>query len=574
MKLFEVKRTTVLFVTMILSSVIVNADIDKNDQALLGEEINLTLPVGEYEIRETEKGHDIEVKNFGHLLAPGKPMLPSKSFLVALPPGAKVLSVKVEGIGASPLPGAYRITPTPPIIPLVDPQKYPQAVEKVWEEWETNKKNIYSTDQAYPKKIGKLTGSGTLRKYSYASVSVCPFSYRPQSGSLVSYDAANIKIKYSLPPPESYEAQRIEKLKWDTLADEKASRLFINHKKIKNLYQPQGVKPEALQQTFDYVIITTDALTPAITSSGFITWKTSLGFTLRIVLLTDPEITTQPGGDLAERIRNFLRAYYGVWGMEYVLLVGDYTTIPMRYCYPDSTNHLNDAGNPGASSGENPTDYYYADLSHPDSLSWDSDRDGDYGEYGQDNPDLLAEGYVGRIPTNNTSRITYTLNKSVAFEQDTGSWKNQALHAGAFWYFENEDHSGMSVYDGATCLNLIETDIMSGWTISHYSEQEGLAPSAYDWPALTEAAFTNDWKNGEYSIVNWGAHGWVSSAARKVWSWDDEDGVPENPEISWPSFISIWSNLDDDHPCIFFPMSCVIGYPEPNAWGNMGRSEG
>jgi len=40
--------------------------------------------------------------------------------------------------------------------------------------------------------------------------------------------------------------------------------------------------------------------------------------------------------------------------------------------------------------------------------------------------------------------------------------------------------------------------------------------------------------------------------------------------MSWPSFISIYSNLDDDHPSIFFPISCVIGYPEPNASGNLG----
>jgi hypothetical protein len=90
---------------------------------------------------------------------------------------------------------------------------------------------------------------------------------------------------------------------------------------------------------------------------------------------------------------------------------------------------------------------------------------------------------------------------------------------------------------------------------------------------LSEAAFAGDWRNGEYSIVNWGAHGWSNSAARKVWSWDDGDGVPETydpNEMSWFDFISTYSNLDDDHPSILFPISCVINYPEPNAWGNLG----
>jgi hypothetical protein len=74
-------------------------------------------------------------------------------------------------------------------------------------------------------------------------------------------------------------------------------------------------------------------------------------------------------------------------------------------------------------------------------------------------------------------------------------------------------------------------------------------------------------------MVNWYAHGWSSEVAQKIWSWDDGDAVPEtsNPnEMSWPVFISINSNLDDDYPSILFALSCMVGYPEPNAWGNLG----
>jgi hypothetical protein len=111
---------------------------------------------------------------------------------------------------------------------------------------------------------------------------------------------------------------------------------------------------------------------------------------------------------------------------------------------------------------------------------------------------------------------------------------------------------------------------MGGWTISHYSEQGGLGPSAYDWPALNEIAFIGDWRNGQYGVVNWSAHGWSNRVARKVWAWDDGDGVPESNEMSWPDMISITSNLDDDFPSIVYAVSCLVGYPEPNAWGNMG----
>jgi len=231
----------------------------------------------------------------------------------------------------------------------------------------------------------------------------------------------------------------------------------------------------------------------------------------------------------------------------------------MRYCYP-------------AKYQEVPTDYYYADLSYPDEQSWDSDGDGIYGEYGGDNPDFMAEVYVGRIPTNDYARIKYTLNKIVSFEKDTDKWKNSALHAGAILFYANQDGSGYGVVDGARGLDAIEKDFMQGWNTSHYSEQEGLAPSTYKWKALNELSFTNDWQSNKYAIVNWEAHGAPSGVSRLIWSWDDGDGVPEseNGEIRQPSFFSTYSNIDDDYPSIVFAVSCNVGRPEPVEDGNLG----
>ncbi|PNX53682.1 MAG: hypothetical protein BV458_03235 [Thermoplasmata archaeon M9B2D] len=321
-------------------------------------------------------------------------------------------------------------------------------------------------------------------------------------------------------------------------------------------------------ETYDYVIITAENLYNAITSSTFIGWKTLIGHTVTIINITDSEITSQNGQDLPEKIRNFLRLNYQEAGITYALLVGDHATIPMRYCYPDPTNHRFDIFD--WTSGEVPTDYYYADLSMSDADSWDLDGDGYYGEYGQDAPDFFPEIYVGRIPTSITSRITYTLNKITSFEQDTTEWKTNALNAGAFFYFTNEDYSGHPAMDGAKLSYYIETDTMTNWSISHYSEQQGLETSVYPWPALSESAFTSDWRNGQYSIVNWQGHGWTNRAARKIWSWDDGDNVPEASEISWIDFININSYLDDDYPSIITAESCYVGCPEPAPGGNLG----
>jgi hypothetical protein len=539
----------------------------------------MVIPVdlsGSVSFRTIEDGGDwqtIAQEGSGTFKIPGKPMLPARTLRIALPPGARVTSVDIERIDPSPIPGSYRIHPAPKMMPLIDADRPSKRMEALAAEWRENFDECYGSDRPWPEVAGRLVGSGTLRKYAYAAVSLYPFRYHPASGRLVRYASARVTIHYDIPSPGSLEAERLNKQLIDTVVDKRAEGLFVNYDDVKALYSLGGIDLEGSREAYDYVIVTTPALRGAVEASEFIAWKEWLGYRLRTVLTTDPEIAGQPGRDLAEQIRTFLRNTWASWGIEYLLLVGDYAAIPMRYCYPDSTNHWNNAGVPNAESGEVPTDAYYADLSAEDDLSWDLDGDGFYGEFGQDAPDLLAEVYVGRIPTNDLSRITYTLDKLAAYEQDTGSWKRSALHAGAIWYFTNEDRLGYELYDGATCMDMIETNLMDGWTITHYSERAGLEKSTFVWDPLTEHDFIGSWRNGEYGVVNWGAHGWSNSAARKIWYWDDGDGVPEtgNPnEMMWLDFINTSSNLDDDHPSVFFAISCVIGYPEPNAWGNIG----
>jgi len=538
------------------------------------QSMTTTVYSSEYRITGNPENQRIEMDGYDHLGIPGKPELPSKCFHIALPPGAKILSVDVQEQNPVTLTGDYKIRPAPPITPLVEADRYPKLLQRFSAEWQKNRDSIYSSDLKFPQKPGWLVMNGSLRKYVYASVEYCPFAYYPLSGLLTYFGSAEITIQYETSEKGSDEWLNIQKTKHDTLFDDRAEALFINYRQIKNLYEPLKTTTDNRFERFEYIIITTDDLVDLIGSSDFVTWKHNLNYNIKIITITDPEITEQAGVDIQEQIRNFLRGNYLAWETKYVLIIGHHDSVPMRYCYPDPSNHLNCAGHPDQATqgGDVPTDYYYADLSSPDNVSWDSDGDGFHGEYIDDTPDFLADVFVGRIPTDIPGRITYTLDKLVSYEQDTGTWKNSALHGGAFWYLTNEDHNGKPAYDGACCLNEMENDLMQDWTISHYSEQGGLEKSAYDWPALTETAFTTDWLTGQYGVVNWGAHGWTDGAARKYWATDDGDGVPENSggEIVWPRFIRTQSNIDDDYPCIFFAISCVINYPENNNWGNFG----
>ncbi len=543
------------------------------DFALEADGATCTLLTGPYRIVDRSGGQRIIMEGFGSLMTPGEPLLPIRNVLLALPPGTRARSVEVRSTRSTPLAGTYRIQPSPPIMPLPDCPRFGEAMGDMQRQWQANYDAAYLGDKSYPDRTAWLSGSGTLREYSYVSVAFCPFTYHPASGHLTYHGEVEIAVTYDQGTGGGQTDTPYQVISDDRTA-RKAASVFANYRAVADLYRAAEPGLMLSQETHEYVIITTAELAGAIASSGFPTWKTALGYSLRTVLVTDTEITSQPGGDLAERIRNFLRAYYTVWGIEYVLLVGDYATVPMRICYPNPDFHVYDPSDPGLVAPGTPTDYYYADLSFPDATSWDSDGDGYHGEYLEDNPDFLAEVAVGRIPVNDSTRITYTLDKLVAFEQDTGAWKNQALLAGAILFFENQDYSGYPFVDGATCLDSIETGLMGGLTVTHFSEQSGLVTSLYPWPALTENAFNTAWRTGEYAFVNWSGHGWCDGAARTVWEWDDGDGVPESDGSD--GFYSIrfiglgTSNLDDDHPSIVFGISCNVGYPDPNPYGNLG----
>ncbi len=528
------------------------------DQPGFLDELVLTvdLPAGfDYELKATPLGQKLEFEGCGYKTRPGSPMLPTKTFLVGLPPGTRASSVEIMLSGARPVPGAFKLITTP----------HPVALSG-------EKRQV--TPGVQVEGPGWLSGGGTLREYGYAAVTVCPCAYDDRTGEITCHGAAEISL--TLEPDPDFEWTAVAAAQAPGRAgEERARKTFVNFDEINPLYEARRLPPGdiltgAPLEINDYVIITTSTLAAAVTSSDFVALKTTLGYSVRIVLITDPEIAGQPGGDLAEQIRNFLRAYYLTWGIEYVLMVGDYVTVPMRYCYPDPSNHTNTAGTPGGTGGEVPTDYYYADLSNSDALSWDSDGDGFYGEYGEDSPDFMPEVYVGRIPVNNAARITAALNKIVAFELDNGAWKENAIHASAFWYFTHELSDTTPCMDAAHYLSYIEADIMSGWTVTRFSEQSGLEVSAYPWPAITETAFSTAWRTGQHAVVNWGAHGWTNSIARKVWDYDDGDGIPEAHEISWPPMLSTSSSLDDDYPSIVTSASCLVGCPEPNEYGNMG----
>jgi hypothetical protein len=244
-------------------------------------------------------------------------------------------------------------------------------------------------------------------------------------------------------------------------------------------------------------------------------------------------------------MRNFLRDKYpsAEWGIEDVLLVGHYDDVPMRRTWQD------------LGYGMPETDYYYAELSLPDGLSWDADRDHRYGE-DTDPIDFYAEVNVGRIPWSDPATVVQICQKSVAYEQnqDPGFKKNALLLGAFFW--NNDPHPRT---DTAVLMEAIaDQPWMSAWTTKRMHEKNSYCWSNYacDYPLLHENVM-GVWPTGKYAFVNWAGHGSPTSS--------------HILGLGMPALIESADcpSLNDTYPAIIFADACSNSDTD---FDNIGRA--
>ncbi len=519
------------------------------NNAIIAEELTINLETNRYEITKTADGFDeISMEDFGNLLLPGKPMLPAKTYLVALPPGAAINSVQVEAISQIEIEGIYNISPAPLTLPM-DHQK--NLTKEAIEIYQKNEQSSRFSNKFYPEKCGWFEGKGGLGNVEFLRITFAPFSFHAQSGRLVFSPRAIATIDYTVPLKSLHSTKATGQKFRKATSDRRAAKLLYNYEHCKNWYPAQS-KANNNSANYNYVIITTSELQSAV--SALVAWKTNLGYSVNVV--TTYWISSQySGNDLPQRIRNFLKEKYDDWGIEYVLLVGDVNEIPMRVCYPRANSELD----------LTPTDYYYADLTG----DWDSDGDGRYGEYGEDKVDWVPELFVGRIPWSNLATVQQICQKIVNFESDQGSWKKNSLLLGAISNYKNEDNSNLSRTDGAALMEKMKEFVYAaGGNSTTLYEKEGINPTSYACAApLTHSNVFLTWTSGQYGIVNWWAHGTNVSSFRKWWSTDDGDNIPEtviSNEITWEEIISTddCAQLSNTSPALIFACSCNNGFPE------------
>jgi hypothetical protein len=457
----------VLMISSVLTSVAMNVEQD----IIKERKISVIVAVESYDVKSSDQGDEILVENFGKLLVPGKPNLPSKIFTIAIPPGAKLIDVSIEATESIALEGTYDIMPVP--LPRVIGDEKPDIYQQELNKYNENFNEIYSNNELYPSSAGEFVRKASYRKYNLVDVRINPFSYNPVSGGLIFYPEIKIDINYKISEDFTIEDAMVDSL---AKTEKLAEKIIYNYDEAKDWYPTDPSNRES----YDYVIITIDSLTSSV--QNLVNWEESKGRDVNVVT-TSWINSNYAGYDLAEKIRNFLRDKYpsSEWGIEDVLLVGHYNDVPMRRCWQDT------------GYGKPETDYYYAELSLPDSQSWDADEDQKWGE-DSDPIDFYAEVNVGRIPWSDSNTVEHICEKSAAYEQNNDpSFKKNILLLGAF-FWPNTDNAVLMEAK-------VDQEWMSDWTMTRmYEDAQSSYSCDYD---LSYSNVKDVWSAGSYAFVDW-----------------------------------------------------------------------
>ena len=243
--------------------------------------------------------------------------------------------------------------------------------------------------QVYPEKTAGFIYGTTLRDGKEISfLTVSPFEYDAANGNLYFISSISLSFDKEIREPSRQTATRTS------------------------------------SKTVKYLIVTQDSLVDAF--KPLRDWKTQKGIKADIIS-TETIYAQYTGKDKQEQIKRCLEDYYENHSLDWVLLGGDNSVVPVRKCYifnkeaPDpqliyDTTVVSDA--------------YYANFNG--AFDWNADNDGYYGEV-EDSVYLTPQIKVSRLPIRNSAHIEAYIQKLLNYEKAiyTGTWMNKMLLSGA-----------------------------------------------------------------------------------------------------------------------------------------------
>jgi uncharacterized repeat protein (TIGR01451 family) len=344
--------------------------------------------------------------------AVGAPVLPFTVVQLNLPAGREIAGVTIVNTKSEFLKGEYYIYPGQPPQILSNKEKYERVSPDI---------AIYSSHDAYPKDIVKISNSGSLAGNNVGSIFLSPLQYFPSQKRIKFYSEIEVEIQYKesirspiLPKQSEYSQQVKHRL---------LNKLIYDYNDQETIITPMQYGVSQLpDEEHLYVIITSGSFESHF--QALVDWKLKKGLSA-IIVTTSYIYTNYAGNDNQEKIRNFIIDAYQSWGTMWILLGGDTDIVPSRKAFAFDCEY-----------GEYeynyiPCDLYYSDLDG----DWNANGNTVYGEV-EDDIDMYADVFVGRAPVKSYSEADVFVNKILTYEKNglNGNELNMLFLAEVLWY--------------------------------------------------------------------------------------------------------------------------------------------
>ncbi len=381
----------------------------------------------------------------GSFFMPGCPDIPFKIVTFLLPQGARNISVRLSNATYNRVHGPVLLMPAQNPVPLNgEPAPAWQGIDSA----------LYSSNEPYPKQAAEISNLSARGEFLQVSVNLFPARYFPASRQLDLLTGGDLVLEFEnadhgaiLAPARSVRSAAI----WNDFASKstvgKVPKQAAGAPAGGAIRLPgdqafRGLIGRLPTGQFDYLIITSASLAPSF--ERLASWRAQTGY--RVHLETVEWINSHSSGvDLAERVRNYIKAFWLYCGANYVLLGGDTEIIPARsfyyydYYIPDSRV---------------PSDLYYSDIVDTSfalgfwSYDCNANKNNRYGELpsncGQDDRvDQTPDIFLGRAPVSDVDQAVSFVSKVLAYERNAppGFAESVLLMAdGNFaWFTEQAD---------------------------------------------------------------------------------------------------------------------------------------
>lgn len=251
----------------------------------------------------------------------------------------------------------------------------------------------------YPSATSAIASTYILRGESIVDIAVCPIQYNYEDKKATISEQITYRLSFT--PTNSFSSDSMIVGQGDNInpqSDEYldqflANSLITNANEIGDINQ---LDSEGFEGTVGYIIVTTNSYLHSI--KGFERWKKILGYTTHVISSSD----WTDGQEVLSAIRE-CRAEND--NIKYILIVGDLQDVP--------------------SIQSNRISQHFTDL--PFGTLTDQD--------------ILPDIYIGRVPVNNISEATETLNKLIDAEMCpviSDTFYNTAAHCAKFEIVNNK----------------------------------------------------------------------------------------------------------------------------------------